>query len=140
MTCLQGSWRCLEKAIQSLDTVDVNALVLESHTSDAQGACGAPHSGRGEIGPELPAVLGSREQLREVLLNLIANAIEAMMPMKSQHTTAQHSDGASRPRFDRNFIGRHGARNFNRRGCRTFSMRSLQRKPREPDWGLGSAR
>jgi PAS domain S-box-containing protein len=60
------------------EAVDINAIILEvvalvRHEVDGHGV-----SVRAKLGQGLPAVLGDRIQLQQVLLNLTMNAIEAM--------------------------------------------------------------
>jgi signal transduction histidine kinase len=87
------------KAEQARESIDMNETALE-----ALRALRAELDGRGvkvrvELATELPPIMGHRGQLREVLLNLVHNAAEAMNDMadraRSLHViTQRHGDDA----------------------------------------------
>ena len=58
--------------------VDVNALIDESEALVAKQLRTAKITVARELDPELPAIRGSADQLKQVLLNLFLNAVEAM--------------------------------------------------------------
>lgn len=75
---LRGLFRDPREAQQP---IDVNALVRES-----LDVLGAELHTRGivvtsELAPDLPPVIGHKGQLREVLVNIVQNAVEAMAPL-----------------------------------------------------------
>jgi signal transduction histidine kinase len=52
---------------------------------------------RTELALRLPAVLGDRVQLQQVLLNLVINGCDAMAGMETQHEVVLRSGSASGP-------------------------------------------
>ena len=76
---IRGNFR---KEVQIRTTIDINDLIqdtLELIRDDLQR-----HEIRLEVstGAKVPQIFGDRIQLQEVLLNLVQNAIDAMVPMK----------------------------------------------------------
>lgn len=84
---------------ESFHTVDVAALVTQTITltrprwKDQAQAAGATIRVESELGP-VPAVLGDESELREVLTNLIFNAVDAM-PAGGLITVRTRSEGGS---------------------------------------------
>jgi PAS domain S-box-containing protein len=76
---VQDLHRFLRKEAERRDPVDVNAALRESVQL---GAVGFERRGKGrviwDLAPDLPEVFADRTQLKQVIANLVRNAIEAM--------------------------------------------------------------
>jgi PAS domain S-box-containing protein len=88
----------LQKAPPQMERMDVNVVVREVLTLAKHELVSSGVTVGMELDPDVPAVLGDRVQLRQVMLNLILNAIEAMSMMidrgrKLFITSAKHSEG-----------------------------------------------
>ncbi len=88
----------LKKAPPELRPLDVNEVIREvlalAHKELTVGGV-AVHT---ELSPDVPTVLGDRVQLQQVMLNLIMNAIDAMLLIKDRPRTlliksAKHAAG-----------------------------------------------
>jgi PAS domain S-box-containing protein len=77
----------LKKALPKLRPLDVNEVIREVlaliHKELTVGGV-AVHT---ELSPDVPTVLGDRVQLQQVMLNLIMNAIDAMLTIKDRPRT-----------------------------------------------------
>jgi signal transduction histidine kinase len=72
----------LTKGSQGSAQVDINDLIREVMTLVRGELQGRGVSIRTELADQLPSVWGNRVQLRQVFLNLILNAVEAMASIK----------------------------------------------------------
>ena len=95
---------------QEHQPVDMNALALEAIQLLRKELDDHNIVAHTMLAPELPAIQGNRGQLREVILNLVQNSIEAMATTTRQRVisvvTARHDSG-----FNFHFIARHRPRN-----------------------------
>ncbi len=66
----------LEYSRAARDTTDRGAVDLEALALEAWELLSPPSTAHLEIEPDLPAAIGSRTQLQQILLNLIGNAIK----------------------------------------------------------------
>ena len=73
----------LKKGEQERARLDINDLIREVMTL-VQGDLNRGVSSRAELADDLPRVLADRIQLRQVILNLIMNAIEAMVSVSGR--------------------------------------------------------
>jgi PAS domain S-box-containing protein len=89
----------LQKLPPQMERLDVNAVIQEVLTlADGELLKGGV-TVRTELGADVPAVLGDRVQLLQVMLNLVLNGIEAMSkvtdrPRELLIRSAKHPDGA----------------------------------------------
>jgi C4-dicarboxylate-specific signal transduction histidine kinase len=79
--------------------LDVNAVIREVLILVASELLRGSVTVRTQLAPDVPAVLGDRIQLQQVVLNLILNAIDAMSTITGQPrelliTSAKHPEGA----------------------------------------------
>ena len=75
---LQGVRALFGRTVWSTDTIDLNATTIEvAHTFQA-ALVTSDIDVRFELESALPAIIGNRGQIQEIILNLAANAIEAM--------------------------------------------------------------
>jgi C4-dicarboxylate-specific signal transduction histidine kinase len=77
----------LKKAPPHLRPVDVNAVIRDVLTLAHRELVTGGVATRTELAPDLPTVLGDRVQLQQVVLNLVMNAIDAMITIKDQPRT-----------------------------------------------------
>jgi signal transduction histidine kinase len=68
----------LKNPNEAQQRIDVNAIVLEALTTLVTELSDRQISVETDLATDLPAVIGHRGQLREVFLNIVQNAIEAM--------------------------------------------------------------
>jgi signal transduction histidine kinase len=76
-----------KKDIQESAPVDLNDLIAEALALTHGEAQKQQVQVRVELAQRLPEVLGNRIQLQQVMLNLILNAIEAMIPVTDRART-----------------------------------------------------
>src|SRR5207237_9511556 len=69
---------CLKKAPPHMEALKVNEIIREVLTLTGNELVRGSTSAQTELEADIPAVLGDRVQLQQVLVNLIMNAIEAM--------------------------------------------------------------
>jgi C4-dicarboxylate-specific signal transduction histidine kinase len=74
----------LQKAPPQLRPVDVNEVIRDVLTLAHRELVTSGVATRTELSPDLPTVLGDRVQLQQVMLNLIMNAIDAMITVKDR--------------------------------------------------------
>jgi PAS domain S-box-containing protein len=77
----------LQKAPPQLRPVDVNEVIRDVLTLAHRELITGGVATRTELAPDLPTVLGDRIQLQQVVLNLIMNAIDAMITIKDRPRT-----------------------------------------------------
>src|SRR5216684_780117 len=88
----------LQKAPPQMERLEVNAVIREVLALAKHELVRSGVTVRMDLAPDVPAVLGDRVQLRQVMLNLILNAIEAMNMITDRRrelfiTSAKHSEG-----------------------------------------------
>ena len=88
----------LQKTPPQTERLDINAVIREVVTLANSELLRGGVAVQLELAPDVPTVLGDRVQLRQVLLNLILNAIDAMStvtdrPRKLVIRSAQHQEG-----------------------------------------------
>ena len=118
----------LHKGELQLGPVDLNEVVCEvltlTHTDLIRRRVTVDTTG---LSPDLPGVFADRVQMQQVLLNLLLNACDAILPdgLDRQVTIATEAgaDGTVECRWP---IGERG---YRRRRCRTSSSRSSPRNP-----------
>ena len=86
------------KANQQRQTTDLNEITLEAIKSLHEELKNHGVTARTELTAALPPVEGHRNQLRQVMINLVLNAIEAMDNTTDQSRTLLVKTGALRPR------------------------------------------
>jgi PAS domain S-box-containing protein len=89
----------LKKAPPEMRRLDVNEVIREVLALTANELLGADVAVRTELAADVPAVLGDRVQLQQVVLNLVMNAIDAMgmvtdRPRVLLVKSSKHPDGA----------------------------------------------
>ncbi len=77
----------LQKARPQLRPVDVNEVIRDVLTLANRELITGGVATRTDLAPDLPTVLGDRIQLQQVMLNLIMNAIDAMITIKDRPRT-----------------------------------------------------
>jgi len=77
----------LQKSPPQLRPVDVNEVIRDVLTLAHRELITGGVATRAELATDLPAVLGDRVQLQQVVLNLIMNAIDAMITIKDRPRT-----------------------------------------------------
>lgn len=94
-----ASARPLEKTALSVNGVVEEAMVFLRHEMQAQGA-----ELTLDLAPDLPAVVGDRIQLQQVVVNLAVNALQAMAHGEGRRAltvrTRRETDGQVRVAFD----------------------------------------
>jgi signal transduction histidine kinase len=88
----------VKKALPQMERLEVNGVIREVLTMTGNELLKDGVTAQTELAADLPAVLGDRVQLQQVILNLIANGIEAMSmitdrPRKLLIKSAQSPDG-----------------------------------------------
>jgi PAS domain S-box-containing protein len=88
----------LQKTPPQRERLDVNAVIREVLTLADRELLQGGVALQTELAPDVPAVLGDRVQLQQVVLNLILNGIEAMnmvtdRPRELLVKSAKHADG-----------------------------------------------
>ena len=81
---LRGLFRNPQEAQQA---IDVNALCVEALKALATELTHHDIGVTTELAPDLPRVVGHRGQLREVLVNIVQNAIDALAPLADRART-----------------------------------------------------
>jgi len=89
----------LQKGSPQMERLDVNAIIREVLVLAASELLKGGVTVRTQLAPGVPAVLGDRIQLQQVMLNLILNAVDAMSTINGRPrdlliTTAKHPEGA----------------------------------------------
>jgi PAS domain S-box-containing protein len=88
----------LQKGPPQMERLDVNAVIREVLTLTGNELLRGGVTVRTELAADVPAVLGDRVQLQQVLLNLILNGVDAMntitdRPRDLLVRSSKHSDG-----------------------------------------------
>ena len=88
---------------------------------------------KGELAPNLPPIYGDRQQLQQVFLNIVLNALDAMPEGRnSQHILQQHQRSGTRCAWS----SPTPASEYPNTGSRTSSIRSSRRSPAPREPGL----
>ena len=111
MKCSKAFSACSEEARKNTQPVDMNALALEAVQLLRNELDDHNITIRTKLASELPIILGNTGQLREVILNLIQNAIEAMATTTNRPRVISVVTARLWFRFDCHFIGRYRSRN-----------------------------
>ncbi|MGA8437726.1 MAG: PAS domain-containing protein [Candidatus Sulfotelmatobacter sp.] len=88
-----------KKSSPEREAVDANELIREIAHLLQHGMRRNAVTARLELAENLPAVVGDRVQLEQVLMNLMLNAIEAMRDANGELTITSKGDGARSVRY-----------------------------------------
>ena len=115
--------------------LDINDAISEVIPLVQQEVLSHRVSLRLELAPALPAVLGDRVQLQQVIINLIVNGMEAMAPGHRPATRAGDpiATGRRRP----GACGGRGRRRRHRPGEREAALRTPSSPPSRAAWAWG---
>jgi signal transduction histidine kinase len=83
----------LGKRDSKQEPVDLNEIVAESLRTLRRELTGGGITTRVQLAPDLLPIMGSRNQLNEVIINLVRNATEAMQQVEDDHRVLQVSTG-----------------------------------------------
>jgi hypothetical protein len=114
--------------------LDVNELIREVITLVHDEIESQRVSVRTELANELPRVPANLVQLRQVMMNLVTNAVDAMHAVTDRHRVLRIKTGI----YERSHLiitAEDSERGSIRRTSTASSSRSLQRNPTECVWG-----
>ena len=128
----------VKKGEEERARLDINDLIREVMRLVQGELKNRGVSSRAELADDLPRVLADRIQLRQVILNLIMNAIEAMGSVSDPHVSCgcdPKSMAMTECSLQLKILGRELLRKI----WTASSKRFLRQNPREWEWGFQSA-